>query len=408
MTGVRRAVIHNPGAVIVFHSPMSCGQVIREKDTNGLRIFKTGVTAAVPVVTSNIENKDVIFGAHEKLQTCLEFVIEQHHPSYILIGNSCVSGIIGDDVDSVALSVSRAASTPIFTIPCSGFMNGGYEAGLKEAALRLVEAFVKQGDRKQNSVTLIGIVDKEKNFEFSFLEDVLSAWEIRINCIFPGYASVQEMQEIGQSKACILCSKYNMVHSPFETIAQAVCNKAKIPLMDVLDPLGYSLSLRWIEKAGAFLGVDSLNIQRMIEKQKKEYVKVINRYKKCFLQTKACIFFNKKSAVQTSLGWFWELLQLVGVEITAISFSENYTEEDCKIVVARESLEACKVISWKNLFSIDRDFAFIFCFGVNESKKLDNMLGIPYVNPIFGSKGMEAFYREMLKILRKGQHGMCV
>lgn len=404
MTGVRRVAIHNPGAVIIFHSPMSCGQIIREKDSNGWRIFKSSVITGAPIITTNIENNDVIFGAHKKLKDCIEYVAGRYKPEYILIGNSCVSGIIGDDIESIAQSCSNQLKIPIFTVHCYGFLNGGYETGVKEASRCLIEAFVLPQTETEESVTLVGIVDREKNFEYAFIDEILKDWHIDINCIFPGYASVQEMKDIGRGKACILCSRYNMVHAPFSEIARKVSQKTGIPLMDLYDPIGFSDSLKWISDAGNFLKVPAESIAGTIRKQKQKYLQVIYKYKSIFAGATACILFVKKSSYAVCLSWFRELLELVNIDIRAISFSDTYSENDKERIITEGEFHNIALVPFDNTFSVYSKFNLVFTFRMNEKSKTVNMIAIPYVNPVFGSSGLETFYYETLKIFRKGQH----
>lgn len=204
MTGVRRAVAFHEDAIVIFHSPQSCSQVIREKDLN---IFKNSILdydiKNVPIIATNISSEDVIFGAHKKFEECLRYVITKYRPAYVIVGNSCVAGIIGDDVINIGAKIGKESGVPVFISPCFGFMNGGYEEGLLSITKQLIEFYVKPSEKELAEVTLIGIIDKNRNYEYHFIESILSAWQLRINCIFPGAGRVAEMQKIGGSKACI-------------------------------------------------------------------------------------------------------------------------------------------------------------------------------------------------------------
>ena len=166
MTGIRRVAGFSRDCVIVLHSPTACGQIIREKDGYVLRNYMPGENVPVPIVTTNISGTGAIFGAQDQLEECLLQVIRSFAPRYIFVGSSCVVGVIGDDVAAVCDKVSRQFGLPIFAIPCCGFMNGGYEAGMKAAARFLIDAFITPGSLQQDEVILCGILDKNRNYEY--------------------------------------------------------------------------------------------------------------------------------------------------------------------------------------------------------------------------------------------------
>ena len=60
-----------------------------------------------------------------------------------MIANSCVAGVIGDDVEAVAREVEEEYNVPILTVECCGFLGAEYYDGYFEITQKLLERFVK-------------------------------------------------------------------------------------------------------------------------------------------------------------------------------------------------------------------------------------------------------------------------
>ena len=117
MPGVWRAVAYMDGAVVVFHSPRACAHVARTMDINSqyrtLSENEREQWGSVPLLSSQMQEKDAIFGGVARLEKCLRFAIETYKPKCLMIANSCVAGVIGDDVESVAREVEEEYNVPI-------------------------------------------------------------------------------------------------------------------------------------------------------------------------------------------------------------------------------------------------------------------------------------------------------
>lgn len=76
MPGVWRAVAYCDGIVVVFHSPRACAHVARTMDINShYRTLASGrqeERASVPLLSTQMQEKDSIFGGLDRLTQCLE------------------------------------------------------------------------------------------------------------------------------------------------------------------------------------------------------------------------------------------------------------------------------------------------------------------------------------------------
>lgn len=394
MTGVKRAVAHNKGAVLLLHSPAACGQVLREKDNNGVNTCVALNNYEAPVFISCLNNEDAIFGANKKLELYLRQIIEQYKPEYAVVGNSCVIGVIGDDVENVCQQISDEYNIPVFSIPCFGFMNGGYEKGLTLTSQYLMEYYVKRMEARNNKVTLIGIVDKSRNHEYFFIEDVLKCFGLDINCVFPGDATIEQMKSIGESKALVLCSRYNMLSSVYFKIADTLQQATGLELVSVGDPVGYEKALRWVNDMGHALRVSSEVISKTHDRIKKEFEDLFAYYRNFFAGKTAIIYISMFPYIDTNLDWVFDLLENVGVCVEGVVIPCDTNDAELKKIIAYPKLFDCWIETADTFAGTQADFIF----ALRADKKFEQLVPIPYVNPPFGILGAKEFFAKMLKI----------
>ena len=130
MPGVWRAVSFCDGCAVIFHSPLGCAHVATLMDLGAqYRIIgdhQNEDLDAVPMISSNLQEKDSIFGGVEKLRGCITHVMETWKPQCLVIATSCVAGVIGDDVEQEAEDAETQYHVPVLCVPYGGFLGGDF------------------------------------------------------------------------------------------------------------------------------------------------------------------------------------------------------------------------------------------------------------------------------------------
>ena len=57
--------------------------------------------------STDLQEKDVIFGGETKFYQALVELIDRHQPNAAFVYSTCIVGIIGDDLESVCKRVER-------------------------------------------------------------------------------------------------------------------------------------------------------------------------------------------------------------------------------------------------------------------------------------------------------------
>ncbi len=121
MPGVWNAVAHNRGALVIYHSPKACGHVTHTMELGShyrslARQEMNWQQYNAPLITSNLKEEHSIFGGTEQLRKCIDYVVARYKPEYIVIANSCVAGVIGDDVKSVTTAAQEMWNIPMLSV----------------------------------------------------------------------------------------------------------------------------------------------------------------------------------------------------------------------------------------------------------------------------------------------------
>lgn len=123
-------------AVHLVHGPIGCAAYtwdIRGALSSGPELHRLSFS-------TDLQEKDVIFGGEEKLYKALIELIDRYQPNAAFVYSTCIVGIIGDDLEAVCKKVAQEKGIPVIPVQSEGFKGNkreGYNAACK-AMFRLV------------------------------------------------------------------------------------------------------------------------------------------------------------------------------------------------------------------------------------------------------------------------------
>ena len=123
-------------ALHLVHGPIGCAAYTW--DIRGA--LSSGPTLHRLSFSTDLQERDIIFGAEEKLYQALTELIDRHHPSAAFVYSTCIVGIIGDDLEAVCKRVAAEKKISVLPVQSEGFKGNkreGYSAACK-AMFRLV------------------------------------------------------------------------------------------------------------------------------------------------------------------------------------------------------------------------------------------------------------------------------
>ena len=122
-------------AVVINHAPIGCsGEFADFNFTYRIEQTKRNLPAALGrYYSTNILEKDTVFGAAKKLEETIRLAYEREHPNAIFVTTSCASGIIGEDIEAVVEAASKELGIPVVTCNCEGFRSKIWTTGFDAA-----------------------------------------------------------------------------------------------------------------------------------------------------------------------------------------------------------------------------------------------------------------------------------
>jgi nitrogenase molybdenum-cofactor synthesis protein NifE len=123
-------------ALHLIHGPIGCAAYtwdIRGALSSGEQLHRMSFS-------TDMQEKDVIYGGEKKLKAALSELIAKHRPKAAFVYSTCIAGLIGDDIDAVCRAVTRETGVECLPVRSEGFKGtkkDGYKAAC-DAMERLV------------------------------------------------------------------------------------------------------------------------------------------------------------------------------------------------------------------------------------------------------------------------------
>jgi nitrogenase molybdenum-cofactor synthesis protein NifE len=117
-------------ALHLVHGPIGCAVYtwdIRGALSSGPELHRLSFS-------TDLQERDVIFGGEKKLYAALMELIDRHQPKAAFVYSTCIVGIIGDDLRAVCRRVAAETGIPVLPVQSEGFKGNkrdGYRAACK-------------------------------------------------------------------------------------------------------------------------------------------------------------------------------------------------------------------------------------------------------------------------------------
>ena len=140
-------------ALHLVHGPIGCA--VYTWDIRGA--LSSGPELHRMSFSTDLQERDVIFGGEQKLYQALIELIDRNQPKAAFVYSTCIVGIIGDDLEAVCKKVAEEKGIPVLPVQSEGF-KGNKRAGYA-AACKAMDQLVGTGDTKgisKHSINILG------------------------------------------------------------------------------------------------------------------------------------------------------------------------------------------------------------------------------------------------------------
>ncbi|MCI1945155.1 nitrogenase component 1 [Clostridium luticellarii] len=226
-------------AVLIQHAPVGCGTgqaCYNSIYRNGLAIRNLPVEN-IKIINTNIKETDMVFGALGKLEQSIEDAWNRHHPKAIFIATSCATGIIGEDVDSVASKMQKKLKIPVIPMYCEGFRSKHWSTGFDATQHGILRQLVRKKPKKQED--LVNVINLWGSDVFT---PMLAELGLRVNYVVD-LATVEDLKQLSEAAAtvgfCYTLSSY---------LAAGLEEEFGVPEIKAPQPYGIAGTDAWIRE----------------------------------------------------------------------------------------------------------------------------------------------------------------
>ncbi|MDB9512309.1 nitrogenase iron-molybdenum cofactor biosynthesis protein NifE [Kamptonema animale CS-326] len=188
----------------LVHGPIACAGNSwgsRGSLSSGSHLYKMGFT-------TDLSENDIIFGGEKRLYKAILEVQERYQPAAVFVYSTCVTALIGDDLDSVCEAAAKKIGTPVIPVNSPGFI-GSKNLGNRVGGESLLEYVIGTAEPEFTTPYDINLIG-EYNIAGE-LWDVMPLFEklgIRVLAKMTGDARYQEICYAHRAKLNVtICSK---------------------------------------------------------------------------------------------------------------------------------------------------------------------------------------------------------
>ncbi len=255
-------------AAVINHAPIGCSGDFPAFDfINRVGLQDYGIQDYVQnFYSTNLTEKDTVFGGLNKLRNTILAVYQKAYPKAIFVTTSCVSGIIGDDVDSITEQMTEELGIPVVSCFCEGFRSKLWTTGFDAAFHAVLRGIVKPPRRKTNKVNIINF------WGTHIFDDLLNELGYEAQYVVP-YQSVEELEYISEAAASIqVCATLGSY------LGAALEQLYGVPEIRFAPAYGVKGTDIWLREVGRVLGKEK-ETEAVIARRHQEIAPKLEEYK---------------------------------------------------------------------------------------------------------------------------------
>jgi len=210
-------------ALHLVHGPIGCAVYtwdIRGSLSSGPELHRHSFS-------TDLREKEVIYGGEKKLYQSLVELIDRHKPKAAFVYSTCIIGIIGDDVEAICRKVSSEKGIPVLPVHSEGF-KGTKKDGYK-AACEALFSLIGHGNIDNISPVSINILG-EFNLagEAWMIQDYYSRMGVEVVSVMTGDGRIEKIARSHGAKLNVVQCSGSMTY-----LAELMKEKYGIPYIRV-------------------------------------------------------------------------------------------------------------------------------------------------------------------------------
>ena len=306
----------------IVHGPIACegnGWDNRGSKSSGPMVYRTGFT-------TDLNENDIIYGGEKKLFRAIREVIEKYDPPAVFVYQTCVTALIGDEIEAVCKAAQEKFGKPVVPVNVPGFV-GSKNLGNKLGGEALLDYVIGTEEPEFTTPYDINIIG-EYNLagEMWQIKPLLDHLGIRVIASISGDARYHEVASSHRARAAIMVCSRAMIN-----VARKMEERYGIPFFEgsfygISDT---SDSLRQIAKLLVQRGAPEELLERtekLIAREEARAWARLDAYRERFAGKRVLLFTGgvKSWSVVSAL-------QEVGLEIVGTSVKKSTAEDKQRV-----------------------------------------------------------------------------
>ncbi len=269
LAGINSVLGAIEGVCPIFHSGPGCCMQTSASDQGQSGHKNAPFVSAVSIPSSNMLEKEVVFGGVNKLRTTIQGAIDIIDAKAFFVLTGCTAGIIGDDIDSVVEEFT-AEGHEVYSIPTPGFSgdsNLGYDTIWNTFINKVIK---KDVPKNPKLVNLFGIIPYHDPFWSGTLEEldrILSRLGLSVNTFFTKHQSIDDVRNCASASLNIIVNPW-LFKGPEKKFEQKFGIKSlRFPGL----PVGATDTSNFVRQVAEALNLDKELVDKVIAEEE-QYV----------------------------------------------------------------------------------------------------------------------------------------
>lgn len=297
-----------PRAIPIVHASGGCATMLSGTYNQASGYKGSGYCSGHMTPTSNVVEKDIVFGGEERLEEQITHTIKIIDGDLYFVVTGCQVEIIGDD----AVGVTRRfqdGKLPVLAANTPGFLgNGfkGYDVVLSTLAAEFIEP---KAVKAEKTVNILGIMPGQDVFyrgNIRGIQRLLNKLGIKANTFFGDGETIENIKNYGDAALTIVFSdKYGI------DTAKVFEEQHNIPYITVDLPIGETRTDAFLRTIGERLAIEEAAIEVLIAEEKRYYYSYIER----FLDIYGDIDLQRYSIVSADINYAFPLISFLADDL---------------------------------------------------------------------------------------------
>lgn len=310
---------------VIYHAPAGCAAPL----ANGSRTINDQLATRINeetntvMICTDLNEHDTIFGATKALREIIQHTYNKYSPEAIFVSTSCVSGVIGENIDDLVEEMKSELPVPIVPVHCEGFKSRIWASGFDIADHAIMQGIVQPPKEKRNVINF-------KNFYESARPQITKIFgELGVKPQFLySNATVDEIRHISESLATVcVCGTLGTY------LGNALEQTYGVPYIKTINFCGVTGFETWLREIGRVIGKEK-EVESYIERQRAIYLPKIEEVTKELNGLRAVIGMGPGYTYEVA-----RVLQEFGMEVVwAMAWHYDFKYDDGKVPPALDHL----------------------------------------------------------------------